>query len=159
MRKYAILALLAIMPLSAARLTLRDGSVVYGQFVSGTSANIIFRDDNGVQRRFDINQIQGIDFNSVNTAAGRYNDNNQPYNNNVNNDNRRNDSYPQQRVGGYDNNNNSASRYDDGRHQGDWTVLPSGASLSVRTDQDINSQNAAEGRSFPASIVQDVMDS
>ena len=28
----------------------------------------------------------------------------------------------------------------------------------MRTDEDINSQNAAEGRTFPASIVQDILD-
>src|SRR5437764_15413066 len=95
MRKYAILALLAIVPAFAARLTLRDGTVVYGEFVSGTSQNIIFRDDNGVQRRFNVNQIQGIDFGSVTTAAGRYddnsryNDNNRSNNNNRSNDNSR----------------------------------------------------------------------
>ena len=72
MRKYAILALLAIVPVFAARLTLRDGTVIYGEFVSGTSQNIVFRDDNGVQRRFNLNQIQGIDFGGVNVAAGRY---------------------------------------------------------------------------------------
>src|SRR3954447_26700351 len=111
MRKYAILALLAIVPTFAARLTLRDGSVVYGQFVSGTSANIVFRDDNGVQRRFDVNQIQNIDFSGVNTAVGRnvdnqrnndnqrYNDNNNNPNQRYNDDNRRNDNYPQQRIG------------------------------------------------------------
>jgi len=156
MRKYAILALLAIVPVFAARLTLRDGSVLYGEFVSGTSQNIVFRDDNGVQRRFDLNQIQGIDFSGVNTAAGRY-DNNSRNNNNdnrYNDNNRPNDTYAQQRIG----DNNPAYR-NDTRHAGDWTVLPVGTSISVRTDQDINSQNAAEGRSFPASIMQDVVDS
>src|SRR5438309_128562 len=67
MRKYAMLALLAILPpvLSAARITLRDGSVVYGQFISGTSQTIVFQDDNGVRRRFDVNQVQNIDFGGV----------------------------------------------------------------------------------------------
>src|SRR5206468_11611885 len=116
MRKYAILALLAIVPTFAARLTLRDGTVVYGQFVSGTSQNIIFRDDNGVQRRFDVNQIQGIDFSGVTTAAGQYNDNRIDNRN----DNRRNDQYPQQRIGGSDNNNNNNNNTayrDDNRHR------------------------------------------
>ena len=155
MRKYAIIALLAIVPAFGARLTLRDGTVVYGQFVSGTSQNIVFRDDNGVQRRFDVNQIQGIDFGAVSTAAGRYddntryNDNNRynddsRYNNDVNN-NRRDD-------------NNSAYRSDT-RHEGDWAILPTGTSISVRADQEINSQNAAEGRTYPASIQQDITDS
>src|SRR3954471_4676792 len=116
MRKFAILALLAIVPAFAARLTLRDGTVVYGQFVSGTAQNIVFRDDNGVQRRFDVNQIQGIDFSGINTAAGRFNDNNRPNDNNRYNDNndRRNDNSYQQRAGGFDN-NNTANR-SDGRH-------------------------------------------
>jgi hypothetical protein len=151
MRKYAILALLAIAPVFAARLTMRDGTVFYGEFVSGTSQNIVFRDDNGVQRRFNLNQIQGIDFGGINTAAAPYNDNNRP-NDSVNN-NRREDTYAQQRLG-----DNTANR-NDTRHQGDWTILPVGTSIAVRTDQDINSQNAAEGRTFPGSIVQDVADS
>ena len=73
MRKYAMLAMLAILPpvLSAARITLRDGSVVYGQFISGTSQTIVFQDDNGVRRRFDVNQVQNIDFGGVNAAANR----------------------------------------------------------------------------------------
>src|SRR6476646_7697470 len=109
MRKYAILALLAVLPAFAARLTLRDGTVLYGEFVSGTTQNIIFRDDNGVQRRFNVNQIQGIDFGNVTTAAGRNDDNsryndtnrsndNNRYNGNVDN-NRQNDSYAQRRIG------------------------------------------------------------
>ena len=150
MRKFAILALLAIAPVFAARLTLRDGTVFYGEFVSGNSQNIVFRDDNGVQRRFNLNQIQGIDFGGVNVAAAPYNGNNRP-NDSVNN-NRREDTYAQQRLA------NNANR-DDTRHQGDWTILPVGTSISVRTDQDIDSQNAAEGRTFPGSIVQDVADS
>jgi hypothetical protein len=162
MRKYAILALLTIVPAFAARLTLRDGTVVYGEFVSGTAQNIVFRDDNGVQRRFNVNQIQGIDFGSVSTTAGRYVDNNgnndnnryndsnrandnSRYNGDVN-DNRRNDAYAQQRIG-------------DTRHPGDWAILPAGTSIAVRNDQEINSQNAAEGRTYPASIQQDIMDS
>jgi hypothetical protein len=168
MRKYAILALLAILPVFGARLTLRDGTVMYGQFVSGTSENIVFRDDNGVQRRFNVNQIQGIDFSGVNAPAGRYGDNNR-YNDNNNrsnddirsnnsdrssNDSRGSDSYGQRRVGDAD------SAYpNDTRHPGDWSILPVGTSISVRADQEINSQNAAEGRTYPASIMQDVTDS
>jgi len=160
MRKYAILALLAIMPLSAARLTLRDGTVLYGEFVSGTSQNIVFRDDNGVQRRFNVNQVQNIDFAGINTAAGRYNDNNRNNDNRLNSDinnDRRDNSY-QQRAGDYNNNNNTANR-NDNRRGSEWTVLPTGTSISVRTDQDISPQNAVDGRSFQASIVQDITDS
>ena len=101
MRKYAALALLALLPpvLSAAQLTLRDGTVIYGQFISGTSQNIVFQDDNGVRRRFNVNQIQGINFDNVSTTANRgYN---QP---NARNDNRRDDRYYDQRTGSYNTN-------------------------------------------------------
>ena len=75
MRKYAMLALLACLPaaLFAARLTLRDGSVIYGQFVSGTTQTIVFQDDNGVRRRFNLNQVQGIDFSNINSSLNREN--------------------------------------------------------------------------------------
>src|SRR5437764_14578860 len=104
MRKYALLALLAILPpvLSAARLSLRDGTVIYGQFISGTSQNIVFQDDNGVRRRFDLNQIQGIRFDNVTTGAAR---------NDI-----------------YNNNNNPAYR-DNNRNSAEWATLPAGTDL------------------------------
>src|SRR4051794_20659414 len=141
MRKYAMLALIACLPaaLSAARLTLRDGSVIYGQFVSGTTQNIVFQDDNGVRRRFNLNQVQGIDFSNVNSSLNRGN------------------TYSDQRSGVI-NNNNSAARSDDRNVTNDWAVLPVGTSLSVRTDENIDERNASEGRKFGASIVQDVTD-
>ena len=98
--------------LSAARITLRDGSVMYGQFISGTSQTIVFQDDNGVRRRFDVNQVQNIDFGGVNTSANRYNDN--ANRDNPNRDtNRRDDSYQQPPVA--PNNNNTAYRNDNSR--------------------------------------------
>jgi hypothetical protein len=145
MRKYAALAMLALLPpvLSAAQLTMRDGTVIYGQFISGTSQNIVFQDDNGVRRRFDLNQIQGIRFDNVSTTAGRYDTNNGR------------DNYYDQRTAPVPN-NNTAYRNGNGN---DWATLPAGTSLSVRTDEDINSQNATEGRTFNASIMQDIVDS
>ncbi len=127
MRKLALAALLAALPfgLFAARLTLRDGTVVYGRFVSGSQQTIVFRDDHGAQRRFDLNQVQNIDFNDVNAPAGR-----NPY-----------DTYPNDNSARY---NNSANRSAE-----DWAVLPAGTQVSVRTDQDINSSAATEGRTYP----------
>jgi hypothetical protein len=135
MRKYAMLALIAFLPpvLSAARLTLRDGSVIYGQFISGTSQNVIFQDDNGVRRRFNLNQVQGIDFSNVTNSLRRENT--------------------------YNGNTNTAYRTDDRRNGNDWAILPAGTSLSVRSDETIDERNAGEGRTFSATIVQDVMDS
>jgi hypothetical protein len=136
MRKFAILALVAVLPsaIFAARVTLRDGSVIYGQFISGTSQNIVFQDDNGVRRRFNLNQLRGIDFDNVTSLPDRNNTNN-------------------------NNNNYTANRTGSTRLPNDWAVLPAGSSISVRTDEGINSDNASEGRTFSASIVQDVVDS
>ncbi len=151
MRKLILLAAMVIIPagLFAARLTMRDGTVIYGRFVSGTDQNIIFQDDNGVRRRFNLDQVQTIDFNSVNTSANGYNN---PYGDRV-------------EQGGSDRsyrpyNGNSADRYDNrnDRYQNDWAVLPVGTQISVRTDQRIDSNNGAPGQTFPASIVQDVLD-
>lgn len=136
MRKFAMLALIALLPaaLSAARLTLRDGSVIYGQFVSGNTQDVVFQDDNGVRRRFNLNQIRGIDFENVNTSLDR----NNTVNNTVD--------------------NNTADRIDNRRRGNNWATLPAGTSLSVRTDEAIDERNAGDGRTFSASIVQDVMD-
>jgi hypothetical protein len=145
MQKFILLAVLTIFPLGlfAARLTLRDGTVVYGQFISGTSQNIIFQDDTGARRRFDLDRIQTIDFNSVNPRAGAYpRDPNYPR--------------PDDRPPSYE--SNTANRPDERRPDSDWATLPRGTELSVRTDEGINSQSAAEGRTYPATIVQDIAD-
>jgi hypothetical protein len=130
MRKFAIVAMLALLPpfLSAARLILRDGTVIYGKLVSGSPQNIVFQDDNGIRRRFDLNQVQSLDFSEPMSNLDR------------------------------DRGMNSATRMEERRYAHDWTVLPAGTSISVRTDEGIDSQNAVEGRTFPASIVQDILD-
>jgi hypothetical protein len=135
-----MLALLACLPaaLFAARLTLRDGSVIYGQFVSGTTDTIVFQDDNGVRRRFNLNQVQGIDFGNINSSLNRDN------------------TYSDQRSGVID--NRSADRVVDRRSGNDWAVLPAGSSISVRTDESIDERNTSAGRTFGASIVEDVTD-
>ncbi len=132
MRKFVLTALLATfaLSLSAARLTLRDGTVVYGEFVSGTSQNIFFQDDHGVRRRFDLNQVQSIDFTGVNTGAFDRQARPEP-------------------PGAY---------RSDQRYEHDWTTLPAGAQLAVRTDEDIHSQSAVEGRTYPSTIQQDILD-
>jgi hypothetical protein len=118
--------------------------VIYGQFVSGTSQNIVFQDDNGGRRGYDVDRILNIDFTPGNRpAAGAYP--RDPYN-----------QRPDNRPPGYDNNN--ASRSDEHRYDSDWAILPRGTELLVRTDENINSQSAAEGRTYPASVVQDIAD-
>jgi hypothetical protein len=62
--------LLCASPLAADSLTLRDGTVIRGHFVSGTPQKIIFQDHNGVWRRFDVKQVRGIDFSTGAVHAG-----------------------------------------------------------------------------------------
>ncbi len=141
MRRVALLAVLAIFPLglSAARLVLRDGTTWDGRFISGTSQQIVFQDESGVRRRFDINQIQSLDFNNLSGPAARndrFNNNNNSYNNNT---------------------GNGADRAVNGR-LGPTLTLPAGSNLSVRTDEEISSENARPGALYTARIVDDVYD-
>jgi hypothetical protein len=143
MRKLAVMALMAIFPLGlfAERVTLRDGTVVYGRFVSGTSNEVTIMDDNGVRRRFNLDQIQTIDFNTVSGQSRS----------SVSGD-QRDRSYGDNRDTRYRSDNNSTNA-------NDYAVLPAGTQVSVRTDQEINVNTATQGRTYPASIAQDVMDS
>jgi hypothetical protein len=45
---------------------------------------------------------------------------------------------------------------DRGRSDRDAMTVPSGTQISVRTDEAIDSQNASEGQTFPATVLQDV---
>ncbi|PWU07720.1 MAG: hypothetical protein C5B51_09245 [Terriglobia bacterium] len=138
MRKLAIITALSIvipLALSAARLTLRDGSVVYGNFISGSPQEIVFQDEHGVRRRFDTNRVQGLDFDSVNTPAR---------------------TYPNNEYDRY--NNNNAYRREDSRYGAAFAMLPAGTEVAVRTNEDINAQTTVEGRTYSATINRDVMD-
>jgi len=65
MRRILLIAVLAAAPaaLSAARLTLRDGSVIDGRMISASTASIVFQDDTGRRRVYDLGQVSNIDFN------------------------------------------------------------------------------------------------
>ncbi len=141
MRKFVLMAVLAIFPLGlfAARLTLRDGTVVYGRFVSGTTQDVTFQQDNGISRRFSLNQVQSIEFTPADVPAAAAYPPQQPY-------------PPQQNYP------NQAYREDQRGYGRDWATIVPGTELWVRTDQRIDSGNAAAGATFPATIVQDVLD-
>jgi len=77
MRKAMLFAILSLFSLAlfAAqnRITLRDGKTYTGVFLSGNSRTIEFQDDSGERRRFNIDDVQTIEFNgpretSANTA-------------------------------------------------------------------------------------------
>src|SRR5574340_534711 len=144
MRRFALVAFLAgcsAMAFAAGSqlLTLRDGRAFSGTMTSGNSQYLIFRDDSGVQRRFNVNEVQSLGFgysgNSVfGTTSGTY----------------RNDSYSNTHNDPYSANRSYSSA--------DTRMLPAGTQISVRTNEDINSGSASRGRTFSAQINGDVVD-
>lgn len=135
MRKWALFALIGMMPFSllAARLVLRDGTVIRGEFVGGTSRQITFQDERGMRRQFDLDQVQTIDFGRVEAPAGAENGN----------------AYRTEPPA------TGQPPYGSEHY---WAVVPAGTELAVRTDETIDSNNAAEGRMFGASIQRDILD-
>jgi hypothetical protein len=131
MRKWALIALISMTPLavSAAQLILRDGTVVRGAFIGGTSRQITFQDERGARRQFDLGQVQSISFDRMESPAGASNG----------------DAY---RTGP------PAS----GGEEHYWAVIPAGTELAVRTDEGINSNYGFEGRTFTGTIQRDIVD-
>ena len=136
MRKWLVLFLMGMTPLGlfAARLVLRDGTVIRGEFIGGTPRSITFQDERGLRRQFDLDQIQTLDFGRMEAPAGAYN--------------ARPPAYRDDR---------SADRYDPNGPRF-WATIPASAEIEVRTDQGIDSRFATEGATFPATIVNDVLD-
>jgi hypothetical protein len=134
MRKFTQLAILAIIPLGlfAARLTLRDGTVVTGRFLSGSEDRIVFQDASGVRRTFNTTEVQTVDFSDVVAPAGSQSNRDR------------------------DGRDDTANRADDRRPV--WTTLPAGTQISVRTDETISADTANEGRTYPATIQRDILD-
>ncbi len=117
MGKYApLVAMILVAPwLSADSLTLRDGSVIRGHFVSGTPQKIIFQDHNGVWRRFEVKQVQGIEFGTGAAAPAA------------------------------------------AAHAGSEGTAERAASfIAVRAEESIDPDNVVAGRTFLATIVEDI---
>ncbi len=133
MRKLLALALVAAWPLADAAwadtVTLKDGSRHSGVFVAGTSQSITLRDRDGNRHRYDIRDVQSLDFSSSDVT-------------NDQNDSR------------FDRN----SRDDRSSDSRDRRVIPAGAEISVRTNETIDSRSTAEGRTYSAVIERDVLD-
>jgi outer membrane lipoprotein SlyB len=145
--RFAVLGIF-VLSLSAARITLRDGTVVYGQFVSGSQQYVVVQDQNGMRHRYDINQVQLIDFGAVNTPAG---DRDRQYNESRNYQG--NNSSPQDRNNTYQSQNNQPER----RYGNRFALLQPGTQIAVRADERIDSRDASEGRTYTATISQDVI--
>jgi len=162
MGRLATFALLAFLPLGLAAqqtLTLKDGTQFRGRMTAGSSQSITFQDANGERHRYDVNEVQSITFSDNYNNNGTYNNsssNNPGYNNSSPGayDNGRRNRNDVNRDGAY---NNGA--YNDRRsNSADVRTLPSGTELVVRTNENIDSSNATEGRTYSAQVDRDVLD-
>jgi hypothetical protein len=106
-------------------------------FLSGNSRSIVFQDDRGVRQRFDIDQVQSLDFMGGGDLTGS-----NRYNNGVSTPNR----------------NGSYSGRADRLAGADGYSLPAGTEIQVRTNENIDSSTATEGRAYSAEINRDVTD-
>src|SRR6266851_792233 len=77
MRKIAVWAVTALFPLSifASQIILKDGTRYNGVFLSGSSSNIEFQDDNGQRRQFNIQDVQSLSFDQSGSSGSYRNDN------------------------------------------------------------------------------------
>lgn len=171
MLKLYTLAAAALLPFSFAvaqqTLTLTDGSQYQGHLVSSTGHVIVFRDMDGNTRRFSVDNLQNLNFSGgpgnygAAAPAGRY-DRNGGY--------QRNGAYTeangayQQQNGAYQQQSNEYNRttttrtMQRGVNASAWETLPAGTQIAVRTNETISARSASGGRTFGASIAQDVVD-
>ena len=112
-------------------LVLKDGTTHEGTFISGNSTTITFREDGGVRRRFELSNIASIDFGSSTSLTG-----------------------PASSVGRIDNQRDRIRT-----SAADLRTLPAGTDLVIRTNENIESESAAEGRMYSAQLEKDVTDS
>ena len=168
MMKLYTLAAAALLPLSVAAahqtLTLTDGTQYEGRLVSSTGRVLVFRDVDGNVRRVSIDTVQDLNFtgspmnngqNSVQNPGGRY-DRDRGYQQNGTNQ-QPNGNVPYQQNGAYRNTTTETYRRGTQVDSGAWETLPAGTQIAVRTNETISSRSASGGRTFPASIAEDVL--
>jgi hypothetical protein len=112
-------------------ITLNNGSTYHGRFVSGSSNAIVFEEENGTRRRFDVADVRTIDFSGSASAS-------------VSKDTGR--SARDRRYG-------AASRQSSAI---DTRVIPADSEIQVRVNETIDSREASAGRTFSGEIYQDV---
>jgi len=132
MTRLATLILAASIPLLAIdTITLRDGSRYNGTFVGSSGGEITFDQENGGRQRFNISQVQRVEFGGSGSASAVVN-----------------------RPGGL-----SADRPPAPSDSNPASVsIPAGTEMAVRTNEAIQSDSAAEGRTYSANIDRDVTD-
>ncbi len=168
MAKIYQVVLAALLPFSYAAaqqtITLNDGSQFQGRYAGGTPDMVTFVDQTGERHHFGINQIQSLIFNappqnySANVPPPAYQNNGQYANPPA--PPTQNYSYNQpppaynQAPQAY----NQAPPQQQPQQQTMYATLPANTQIAVRTAEGIHASNATPGRTYPASIDQDVVD-
>lgn len=181
MPKFAMLALTSLMPLAAwaqETVVLRDGTQFSGRMTSVAGDTIVFRDANGGNHRFDAREIDSIRFNSAGANYGdnSYRPDNRPDGQDTGGGYVRRDTgnYPPpppppppggdaryDRAPGYNNGNPNYNGGDPNYNQSRGTgymTLPAGTQIAVRTNENVNSRDSGQSRSYSAQVDQDVVD-
>jgi hypothetical protein len=152
MRKLILVLLLCSSVAWGDTLILKDGSRHQGNLESTSRQYIVFQ-ENGMTHRYSRSNVASIEFNNENAYNSNYQNNGYNANNGYNQNNGYN-SGPN-----YANNNgryNNGS-YNNGNYGPSAVNLPEGTQISVRTDENIDSQSASEGQLYPAEVSQDVL--
>jgi hypothetical protein len=117
-------------------LVLKDGKTHEGTFISGNSTTITFREDGGVRRRFNVSPVDSISFGTSTNLTGT-----------------------SSAVGNTNNSRERIRSADRVRNSTEYRTLTAGTDLVIRTNETIQSESAAEGRTYSAQLEKDVTDS
>ncbi len=183
MAKIHQVALTLLLPFSFAvaqqTITLNDGTQYQGRYAGGTADLISFVDQQGIRHRFGVNQVQSLYFSGPAADTGY---SNQPPAQDPNAGVYRNQStnvpppnqggynqppaYPNQQQPPYQNQPQPVYRSDNPppdnapvSQNGSYAVLPVNTQIAVRTADAIHTSGGAAGRTYAATIDQDVADS
>ena len=181
MAKIYQVALTLLLPLSYAAaqqtITLNDGTQFQGHFDGGTRDLITFVDQQGIRHRFGVAQIQTLSFNDPGaySSNGPDSQQQQPYPNNSgpgypNNTsnvppppgyNQNAPNYNPNPAPGY--NPNAGYGQQQPAYQGNppannYATLPVNTQIAVRTSEPIHTSGDANGKTYAATIDQDVLD-
>ena len=139
MKKLSIYVAVAMIPLglwaqSEQTVTLRNGTQITGTVVKNDNGQVTIRDRDGNTRRVSADEVRSID----------YTRNNGDFNNRDTNNDR-------------DRFDRSSNQQRDRLDRSNMTV-PAGSDLTIRTNENIDSRDATDSRSYAAQVDRDVLD-
>lgn len=119
-------------------LYLKNGTRIDGKLKSATSNSVVIRDNSGVDRTFDVSQLQRLEFSEDANAAYSSGGSTGA-------------------SAGSSQNTSETSSTSSSSQSGGNLIVPTGSEISVRTNDSIDSASAQPGQTFSAQIANDVM--